>query len=74
MVESAVKKWKDSEKKKLEFELEVPKNIKHLTTLLRVVYKVNGRTIEPEANDEEKSTLVKGQQGHNNFVLNIDLQ
>ncbi len=73
MVESAVKRWKDGEKKKLEFELEVPKNIKHLTTLLRVVYKVNGRIIEPEANDEEESTLVKGQQGHNNFVLKIDL-
>jgi hypothetical protein len=73
MVESSIKQWKESEKKKLEFELEVPKNIKHLTTLLRVVYKVNGRTIEPEANDEEESTLVKGQQGINNFVLKIDL-
>ena len=73
LVESSSKKWKSNEKKKLEFELEVPKEIKHLTVLLRVVHKFNGRIIEPEINEELEQTLVKGQQGHNNFILNIDL-
>jgi hypothetical protein len=73
MVESAVKKWKEDEKRKLEFELEVPKDMKHLTMLLRVVYKFNGRTIEPETNgDDSQPALLKGQQGHNNFVLKVD--
>ncbi len=71
LLESEAKKWKSDETKKLEFELEVPKDINHLTILLRAVQKFDNRMIEPSK--EFDQGLVTGQQGHNNFVLDIEL-
>jgi len=71
LVESEAKAWKSDEVKKLEFELTLPKGLKHLTILVRDVHKFQKRMIEP--NKEYEKELVTGQQGHNNFLLNIDL-
>ena len=71
MVESSSKKWESDEKRKLAFELEVPKELKQLTILLRLVQKYDGRMIEHYESDEE--ILEEGQQGYKNFVLKIDL-
>jgi hypothetical protein len=71
LVEAETKKWLNEEEKELEFTIKVPKNIKHLNILLRTVQKLNKQIIEP--NKEFNEGLVEGQQGHNNFLLTIDI-
>ncbi len=72
LVEAEAKEWRSQERKKLEFELKTPKNLKYLTILLRSVHKLNGKFIRIDKALNEK--IIIGQQGEKNFVLKIKLK